>query len=134
MILFCILLPFLHIWFFSGFDQPKVSSESAISPSAATAQDTLQQLVISSKSNGANFLKSTLPALTNKLQRMVTSPIEEVHQPTINNSRPPLSDKEFRSFLDNVGELVNKTFLLDSQSFGEKKIVKNSVKLTHFCK
>ena len=106
---------FFHfpIFFFSGFDQPKVSSESAISPSAATAQDTLQQLVISSKSNGANFLKSTLPALTNKLQRMVTSPIEEVHQPTINNSRPPLSDKEFRSFLDNVGELVNKTFLLD---------------------
>ena len=137
MILFCIFLPFLHIWFFfSGFDQPKVSSESAISPSAATAQDTLQQLVISSKSNGANFLKSTLPALTNKLQRMVTSPIEEVHQPTINNSRPPLSDKEFRSFLDNVGELVNKTFLLDSRldSFAEKKIVKNSVKLTHFCK
>ena len=106
---------FTYLVFFSGFDQPKVSSESAISPSAATAQDTLQQLVISSKSNGANFLKSTLPALTNKLQRMVTSPIEEVHQPTINNSRPPLSDKEFRSFLDNVGELVNKTYLLDAR-------------------
>ena len=91
---------------FSGLEQPKISSESAISPSTASAQDTLQQLVVSSKSNGANFLKTTLPALTTKLQKMVTSPIEEVHQPVINNSRPPLSDKEFRSFLDNVGELV----------------------------
>ena len=98
-----------YLFFILGFEQqPRISSDSSISPtSAASAQDTLQQLVISSKSNGANFLKSTLPALTTKLQRMVTMPSEDhvTHQP-VNNSRAPLSDKEFRSFLDNVGELV----------------------------
>ena len=84
-----------------------MSSESAISPntvSSTPAPEKLQQLVFNSKNNGANFLKATLPALTTKLSKMVTTPSEEIHQPT-NNSRPPLSDKEFRSFLDNVGEL-----------------------------
>ena len=83
-----------------------MSSGSAISPNAVSptpAPEKPQQLVFNSK-NGANFLKATLPALTTKLSKMVTTPSEEVHQPT-NNSRPPLSDKEFRSFLDNVGEL-----------------------------
>ena len=81
-----------------------MSSGSAISPNAVSptpAPEKLQQLVFNSKNN---FLKATLPALTTKLSKMVTTPSEEVHQPT-NNSRPPLSDKEFRSFLDNVGEL-----------------------------
>ena len=85
----------------------KVTSESAISPTAAAAQEAIHQLFVTSKQN---FLKSTIPALTNKLQRMVTLPNEATTEATASGqsqaSKPPLSDREFRSFLDNVGELV----------------------------
>ena len=104
-------MSFFVLFLTLGFEQqhqPRISSDSSISPTTAAAasssnnaqqdSNSLQQLVISSKSNGANFLKSTLPALTTKLQRMVTMPSEDhvvTHQP-VNNSRAPLSDKEFR--------------------------------------
>ena len=42
----------------------KVSSESAISPTAAAAQEAIHQLFVTSKRDGANFLRSTIPALT----------------------------------------------------------------------
>ena len=78
------------------------NTEPAISPTAAAAQEAIHQLFVTSKQS---FLKSTIPALTNKLQRMVTSEEQQPQQsqPQLN---PPLSDREFRSFLDNVGELV----------------------------
>ncbi len=78
--------------------------------SGSAAQDALQQLVITSKRDGANFLKSTLPALTIRLQKALNMPLEEVHgsatTSSSHSSRQALSDREFRSFLDNVGELV----------------------------
>ena len=91
--------------FESSSTEAKVSSESALSPTAAAAQEAIHQLFVTSKQS---FLKSTIPALTNKLQRMVTTPNEDQNQGSQHQSllNPPLSDREFRSFLDNVGELV----------------------------
>ena len=89
-------------------------SEPAISPTAAAAQEAIHQLFVTSKRDGANFLRSTLPALTVKLSKMMqeTSPTSELQPQSIlsghskHSSKPPLSDKDFRSFLDNVGELI----------------------------
>ena len=80
------------------------NSEPAISPTAAAAQEAIHQLFVTSKQS---FLKSTIPALTTKLQRMVTSDEQQPQQSQPQSQlNPPLSDREFRSFLDNVGELV----------------------------
>ena len=95
----------LRVFESSTGQEAKVSSESAISPTAAAAQEAIHQLFVTSKQS---FLKSTIPALTNKLQRMVTTPNEDQNQQSQQQLllNPPLSDREFRSFLDNVGELV----------------------------
>ena len=63
--------------FESSSTEAKVSSESALSPTAAAAQEAIHQLFVTSKQS---FLKSTIPALTNKLQRMVTTPNEDQNQ------------------------------------------------------
>ena len=97
--------------FSSGFEsEHKVSSESTISPTAAAAQEAIHQLFVTSKRDGANFLRSTIPALTVKLQKMMepTDQISNSISSTVSKhqEKPPLSDRDFRSFLDNVGELV----------------------------
>jgi len=95
----------------AGFEsEHKVSSESAISPTAAAAQEAIHQLFVTSKRDGASFLRSTIPALTAKMQKMM-EPTDQISYPNSVNSgklieKPALSDREFRSFLDNVGELV----------------------------
>ena len=97
-------------WNFSGFEsEHKVSSESSISPTAAAAQEAIHQLFVTSKRDGANFLRSTIPALTVKLQKMMepTDQISNISSTVSKHQeKPPLSDRDFRSFLDNVGELV----------------------------
>ena len=67
----------LRVFESSTGQEAKVSSESAISPTAAAAQEAIHQLFVTSKQS---FLKSTIPALTNKLQRMVTTPNEDQNQ------------------------------------------------------
>ena len=70
----------------------------------------MNSLLVTSKRDGASFLRSTIPALTVKLQKMM-EPTDQISYPTVGNSgklveKPALSDRDFRSFLDNVGELV----------------------------
>ena len=70
----------------------------------------MNSLLVTSKRDGASFLRSTIPALTVKLQKMM-EPTDQISYPTGGNSgklveKPALSDRDFRSFLDNVGELV----------------------------
>ena len=70
----------------------------------------MNSLLVTSKRDGASFLRSTIPALTVKLQKMM-EPTDQISYPTGGNigklvEKPALSDRDFRSFLDNVGELV----------------------------
>ena len=70
----------------------------------------MNSLLVTSKRDGASFLRSTIPALTAKMQKMM-EPTDQISYPNSVNSgklieKPALSDREFRSFLDNVGELV----------------------------
>ena len=95
------LLRFTYQLFSSQFEINHVIQE----PTGA-----IQNTFIPSKRDGASFLRSTLPTLTVKLQKMM-EPTDQISYPAGGNSgklveKPALSDRDFRSFLDNVGELV----------------------------
>ena len=87
--------------------------------------DTIQNLVTTSNQAGANFIlkhvNHTIPAITKRINKALAlgeesglsnltsslrSPTKSPTSPS-RSGRPSLSDKEFRSFLDNVGELIS---------------------------
>ena len=100
---------------------PQLKSPSDILPSP----EAIRSLVSTSNEAGTNFIlkhvNHTLPAITKRIHKALafpedsglsslTSPLRSpTKSPTspIKASRPSLSDKEFRSFLDNVGELIS---------------------------
>ena len=100
--------------------KPSTSSEpeSEVSSPVLTTEDqkvspgaieTIQSLVNHSNQKSVNFFNQTIPALTKKIHKALSMPDES--QPSPKSSpdktlRPPVSDKEFRGFLDNVGQLV----------------------------
>ena len=87
--------------------------------------ETIQSLVTTSNQAGTNFIlkhvNHTIPAITKRIHKALALPEESslsslpsplrspAKSPTspVKSSRPSLSDKEFRSFLDNVGELIS---------------------------
>ena len=87
--------------------------------------EAIQSLVTTSNQAGTNFIlkhvNHTIPAITKRIHKALALPEESnlsslpspLKSPTkspvspIRSGRPSLSDKEFRSFLDNVGELIS---------------------------
>ena len=87
--------------------------------------EAIQSFVTASNQAGASFIQKhvnhTLPAISKRIHKALAltedsglsslpSPLRSpVKSPTspVKSCRPALSDKEFRSFLDNVGELVS---------------------------
>jgi len=60
-------------------------------------------LVSKSSNQASGFFKNTLPGLTNKFRAALNLDIEERN---VEPCRPPVSDTEFRSFLNKVGQVV----------------------------
>ena len=105
------------------------NSETQISKvkSHLPSPDTIQSIVSTSNQAGTSFIlkhvNHTLPAITKRIHKALafpeessvslsslTSPLRSPSKsPTSpsRSNRPSLSDKEFRSFLDNVGELIS---------------------------
>ena len=79
----------------SHIETAKISSENAVSPTVQATQEAIHQLFAASKRDGANFLRSTIPALTVKLQKMMdqSGPVD---LQTLKGNKPALSDREFR--------------------------------------
>ena len=100
---------------------PQLKNQGGLLPSP----DTIQALVTTSNQVGTNFIlkhvNHTIPAITKRIHKALALP-EETGTPLLpsplrsptksptspsRSNRPSLSDKEFRSFLDNVGELIS---------------------------
>ena len=105
----------------SGNENDQSKANEGLLPSP----ETIQSLVTTSNQAGTNFIlkhvNHTIPAITKRIHKALAlpeesglssltsslrSPTKSPTSPTRSN-RPSLSDKEFRSFLDNVGELIS---------------------------
>ena len=121
---------------YSGFEEEEGAQKSPIHSidesdnknqllKSLPSPEAIQSLVTTSNQAGTNFILKhvnyTLPAITKRIHKALALPEESglsslpspLRSPTkspaspIRSVRPPLSDKEFRSFLDNVGELIS---------------------------
>jgi len=77
----------------------KAAGASQVSQASAG----LQGLVNKSSNQASGFFKTTLPGLTSKFRAALNLDIE---QRNTEPCRPPVSDVEFRSFLNKVGQVV----------------------------
>ena len=77
----------------------KAAGASQVSQASAG----LQGLVNKSSNQASGFFKTTLPGLTSKFRAALNLDIE---QRNTEPCRPPVSDAEFRSFLNKVGQVV----------------------------
>jgi len=86
-----------------SLQQAAANARAAGASQVSQASAGLQGLVSKSSNQASGFFKTTLPGLTSRFRAALNLDIE---QRNIEPCRPPVSDAEFRSFLNKVGQVV----------------------------
>jgi hypothetical protein len=86
-----------------SLQQAAASARAAGAVQVSQASAGLHGLVSKSSNQASGFFKTTLPGLTSKFRAALNLDIEER---STEPCRPPVSDTEFRSFLNKVGQVL----------------------------